>query len=444
MSSSKVSKTKSAGESNQSAGGKPEILKLAIAKAKNIDVQEPNLKSEGKQNIAFVRYNHAKDGEVKSITPLFQTGTFKITQHGIPDIHEEYHPDDSKRNFMKVPLDPSQPACVEMHAFLEDVDEMMSSPETFTKLFGKKKDKYVYQPCVRSHKIKDNDDDDEDAPKKKKLSKDATKAPKEIFKFCKMYFSNNYETQELMVTLYEKNTKGDEGKAEPKTVTDLCTYIRYQSEIRMAFLISKIWINKSAAAGSDKILWGVGFKILQIQYTPNVKTSTRPTGNVFHSDEEETTPDVKESKKSSKAIKADDSDSDDEIDNKKKNTKLDDSDDDIPVEKGSDSEASSDEVEPEPVKKSSKASKKSSVKAKVIDSDEDEVEGESSDDEPKIATKPSKKASKVDSDDDEPKKKPSKSTKKAAVKEDSDDEVEEEEVKVVAKKSSKPAKKASK
>jgi hypothetical protein len=431
MSSEKVSKS----DNSQKAKPKPTVLKVANVKAANIDVREADFKSDGKQNIAFVKYNHVVNGEVKKIEPLIQTNIFKITGHGIPDLHPDYYPDDTKRCFINIPDDRSQPALEELFKFLEDLDDHMVSDEVTTKIFGKKKAKYLYNRCIRGPKNKDNDNDnDEDGESKPKKAKETKPSKTPIYGHCKMHLLTNFETGDLNVLLFEKDKEND--KIQPKTVTELCEYIRFRSEIRIAFQITRIWINKSPIVGTDKFLWGVGFKVLQILFTPLAKGFVRPTENVFLNDGEDEEPVsnvnvvTKKSQKDKPVPEVNDSDNDEDFDAdisdepvSKSTKRLDDSDDDDPKNKknrkqDSDDENNDSDDEPEPVVKSNKK-----TTTKVVND---------SDDEPEPVVKSNKNNKNVkavnvnDSDSDEPVPIPPKSNKKTTTKvvstNDSDDE----------------------
>jgi hypothetical protein len=64
-----------------------------------------NDRSKG-QKIAYPRYNHPKLGANSDL--IIQLPWIKITQGGIPRI-DKYHEDDSKRGYIKLPLDQSIP-----------------------------------------------------------------------------------------------------------------------------------------------------------------------------------------------------------------------------------------------------------------------------------------------------------------------------------------------
>ena len=68
----------------------------------------------------------------KKIPLAYRTPFINITQDGIPDIHEIYCPDDSKRLYIRLPLDPTQPISefISMHEKFDNYFESQSVRDT--------------------------------------------------------------------------------------------------------------------------------------------------------------------------------------------------------------------------------------------------------------------------------------------------------------------------
>lgn len=145
----------------------------------NIDISE--LKKEGQQDLAYLNYNDSSTKQKRRI--LVQTGKIKMTAGGIPQLDSERekagqktfgnYPSNEKREFIKIPLDPSQPPCMELKEFLTTMDEYFGSDEMKNRVFGKKNaGKYMYMPCVKPPMENDdeNDDDDEDGGKNPRVN----------------------------------------------------------------------------------------------------------------------------------------------------------------------------------------------------------------------------------------------------------------------------------
>jgi hypothetical protein len=333
------------------------------------------------QKIGYVRYNDPEVGETQT---LIQTPLIQLTQYGIPSLGE-YYKDDKSRAFMKVPLDPKVKDSKIMDDKLTTLDEYFESDKTKAAILGKGYDIFDYTKIVREPV--EDDDDDDDKPKKK--GKDAKpKQPK--LKYFKARFDTDFETGDVKTKVYKRIvTKDKNGKVlkvereeqKVKTMTDVAELIRFMSYVRLIFSFNKTWASKTKDQKTKRKSYGVGLKILQIEYEPSSeRTSTRAnlTADSFVSDDED------EESVSVVAKKA------------------------------------------APSKQGSKTSKKVEV-----DSDEEEEPVK-----PKKVSPPKKVAKKVEVDSDEEEEEPVK-PKKASKKYESDDESDESEEEEQPKKNSK-------
>lgn len=391
---------------------------VPIYKCNNVDFSRTligELNTDGKQSNAYINY---EDPTLNAETKiLVKTGKIKITCRGVPRLDPQFHPTNDKREFIEIPLDPEQPDAVRLREHLEKGDEYFGSEETRKKLFGKHASKYVYSPMVKIAKKKDDDDSDSEEDKKSKKKgkgKDNNDKKKSYpnHDYVRMKF-NFYvkEDERVNVTKLKRINGKTKTVVKAQTMDDIEREIRFLSEIRLIFHYGRIWANKAAAPGSDKKLYGVGLKVIAIDYTPPAsKGLPIDRISVSSSDEED---DDSESVKPQKKTQKLDSESSEEVKpskkDMKKNTK-EDSDDE-----GDDSGDKDDSEDDVPKKSSKKDDKKS--KKKTNDSDEDD-------------------------EDDVPKKSSKKDDKKSSKKQKDDDDDEEEEIK--PKKSSLKGKSASK
>ena len=372
---SKLKNAKENTSPKQASNEKPIVFPFKKIKPENILISEIN--KDFAQPIAYVTYdNVATKTQLKIVN---QTGNIKLTGGGIPTYHEQFYPTEEKREFIKVPFDPEQPESMKLKDYCTMLDTHFGSEEVKKKLFGKFADRYKYSQCVNVPKKKD-DEEEEDLPKKGKDTKENKKYPQ--YETCKMKFSiiKEGDVRRNMTKLIR--VEGDKKtNVDAPTMLDVINNITFLSTIRVIFTISKLWINKQPAAGSDCKLYGIGFKILVIEFTSNQTKRVDLSGLDFvESNSEEET----------------------------KETKKDDSDD---------------ESEEAPKKPTSTKPVKKPVKKE----DSDDESGDSSEEAPKpTPTKPVKKPVKKEDSDDEseeaPKPPPKKPTKKVV---DSDDESEE-------------------
>lgn len=376
------------------------IFKPKEVKISNIDVSD--LKEGATQPLAYINY---KDDKRNIDTKLLvQTGMIKLTGHGIPQIHEQFYPTDEKREFIKIPLDPEQESCNDLRAMLEKVDQHFGSNEMKEHLFGPKKaKKYEYQPCIRTQI---NDDDDEEDDEKSKSKKDkkskGSKYPK--YDFVKMKFSViNEDDKRVIKTKMMKVENGSKMKFIPQTISDIAKEIRFKTNVRLIFYFNKVWANTTPSPGSKVILYGLGFKVIAMEYQSNADKGIDPSGIDFRSDDEEHT-NVKNNKISKNTKENDNTktrnkkskdeekeDSENSVDNDVKKVEKDEDNiidngdvDDNEEKEESQDEKSEDEI---PIKKGKKTAKK-----EISDEEEEEIPA-------KKEKKPAKK--KANSDEEE-------------------------------------------
>ena len=68
------------------------------------------------------KYKDINFDNIKNLqNPILVQGP-KIKSHGIPPLNKEFCTSDNKREFIKIPLDPGQPACDDLRKYLEAAD----------------------------------------------------------------------------------------------------------------------------------------------------------------------------------------------------------------------------------------------------------------------------------------------------------------------------------
>ena len=458
--------TKTPTKTSYSSGqSQTSVYRYGDIKFSNVDVSP--LAKVGKQEMSYINYHDSKKNADTKI--LVQSDKIKLTTHGIPSLDKEgsktdFYSDDSKREFIKIPLD-DQPGAKALRAHLEEADSFFGSTELRKQLFGQKAKDHVYQSCIRTPQRKDDDknsDDDEgsedDKSKKNKKGgkgkKVDDKEKKPVVDYVKMKF-NMVPTGDGKNKVFTNKTKlkkivgGGKEIIIANTITDIANEIRWNSEIKFIFYYTKVWVG-NPGIGTKTRPYGVGFKIMAIEYTPSIGKGLNADEIDFLSeeDEENDTKVTTKDKPSKKVQKLDDDDdeNDDEEEEEPKNLK------DKPKAKKpplDDDEEEEIEVEDEP--KKSKEKPKNNKKA-TKDEDEEEEEEEEEEEIPikkggkkPTGKKPSKNNDDEDDEDDEPDESSKKNTKKGSSKKPSkkasrdedDDEEEEEEIKP------KPSKKTS-
>lgn len=373
--------------SNKSpADKKTPIYRYNKINFKNLEITE--LKTDSSQPIAFINYN---DETLNSSTRmLVQTGKIKLTGHGIPkldkaDSKTNYYPTDDKREFIKIPLDSNQQSCVELRKHLELADEWAGSDEMRKKLFGKKANKYQYSPCIKTPQTFNDEDEDESDKKKEK-----SKYP--IIDYVKMKFNISIENNSrINRTKLVKVSDNKKTTVEANTITEIANQIHFLSEIKCIFHYMKIWANKTPGQGATKIMYGLGFKIMSIEFTPGINKMLDPDDLEFSSDKEED-------------IKVDDDDEVKKITKKVNKVKIqEDNSDDEKVKKGGKKEVKKsnkvkiqeNDSEDEDFSEEIKEVKNKKSKKELPKKDEDEDEDEDDEDEDEEEIKPKKVKSKT-------------------------------------------------
>ena len=87
----------------------------------NFTVTDLDLDSKIKST-QFMSYPHYKTGNKKEGQMVFKTDWIDLTQYGLASIGKFCKSDDD-RNFLKIPLDPSQQSCQELRQMLEQIDD---------------------------------------------------------------------------------------------------------------------------------------------------------------------------------------------------------------------------------------------------------------------------------------------------------------------------------
>lgn len=340
---------------------------------------EENDRSKG-QKIAYPRYDHPRLGVDKDL--IIQLPWIKLTSYGIPR-NDEYHPDDSKRGYIKVPLDQSIQEVSEFSKMLQSIDAELGSEKYKQLWFGSQASKYTYTSLFRIP--------DEDASSKKDKKNQGPKLPYMKIKLDTTYPDNRVKT--VVFNSVQKGNKRERTLLDDITDIDsLARHVSFLSTVRLIIRPIKLW-----ATSNPSKTYGLTFKVLKIEVEPSEKSKSQlkeymnDTNTFLDSDDEESTqpevnkpvtkqPEVnKSTKQSTKQVAQVDSDSESDVEDLVSKTK--------PVKIESSDEESDEEVKPTPKKQPAKV--------------------ESSDEESEEEVKPkSKKPIQVESDDesdDEPK-----------------------------------------
>lgn len=258
--------------------------KTKIYRYKDIDfdrIEVSELKEAGKQQLAYINYS---DPDLNMETKLLvQSGKILLNSGGIPSLskgddgEKGFYERDDQREFMKIPLDPKNPASCELREYLENLDAHFASNEMKTRLFGADADEYSYQSSIRAPMVKKG---------KSKSKETDSKYPK--FDSCKMKFNMLIEGKgRKNVTKLYRMENGKRTLVHADTITEIAKEIPFLSEVKFIFYHAKVWVNNAPAQGATVILYGIGFKLIAIEYTPGKSKGVDPDTIDFISEEED-------------------------------------------------------------------------------------------------------------------------------------------------------------
>jgi hypothetical protein len=270
-----------------------------------------------KQKLAFVRYDHPTLGDGQQL--LLQFPWQKIFTYGVPRLGE-YFKEDKDRDFIKFPIDLSNPEMKKLYDELVLLQERLSSEEFRKELFGTKWKKYKFIDICRTPLV-DEDDEGPEKPPFMKLKLDTAWPDGEMK--TKVYSSTQIEKTDKNGVV--KDSDGNPVMTrkreliEIETVTDFANTVRYMSNVRNIVRPVKLWAQDPKM---PEPTFGVTFKIFKIEVEPTTSNGTSLSNYLndtfLDSDDEETvnTSGVKEnttqSDDSDESDNSDDSDDDSE------------------------------------------------------------------------------------------------------------------------------------
>jgi len=200
--------------------------------------------------------NH-KNQKLLIQTPYFLTETYGVPRAG------EYYQTLKSRAFFKMPLcddrrefplEVDYDAIMTFHQKLVEIDEMMSSNDTKTKLFGDKADKYEYMPIVRQPQVSDDDDEAQ-----KKYYRPA---------FCKFKLDLAFDSEVPKFRLFD-GSSGKRVEVKMNSFEDALKYFKFLTRHRMIVHVFKIYAGKTAPTG-EKRKYGLVLKATAIEAINNV------------------------------------------------------------------------------------------------------------------------------------------------------------------------------
>lgn len=214
------------------------------------------------QKIGYIKYPNSKG---QTVQPVLQTAMIKMRSYGIPRLTDEsakWFDTVYKRSFVKIPLNNDDEASEQEKDFykcMKKWDEYFGSEEFKKKIFPTEnvRKKYKYQKIVRIPVDYDSDEDNK-KDKKQYYRPDYIKARLKV----------EYETNDILTDVFLKSGK-KRIVHKVKTLEDTEEKIKFGNDIRFILMPCKLWAATTKAQNSNYKMYGIGFKILQVEVTEN-------------------------------------------------------------------------------------------------------------------------------------------------------------------------------
>ena len=233
---------------------------------------EENTRTKG-QKIAYPRY-----GADDESTPSIQLPWILMDTMGIPSICE-YYPDDSKRDFVKIPLNQTDPELKKMTEQFQELDELLGSQEMREKVFGDKASKYEYQPIIRAL--------EEQEPKKDSKYKRPSYPFYMKVKLDTVYGDGKLKSKVFLSEM--KDGKRVRTSVEINSIDELSKQL-WLNKIRPVVRMTKLWAQPPNKKGAS---YGVTFKLVRVEVEPSKRVQKKEETDEFLDSDEEDVPAVK-------------------------------------------------------------------------------------------------------------------------------------------------------
>lgn len=303
-------------------------------------------KNAPNQSIGFPRYLSKGREDKFSI----QLPWMNMFTYGIPKYNEQYYKTDNERAHLKMPLDVTSTEVKKFYDKMVALDNLYKSDEMKRTLFpdAKKLEKYEYTPLI---KIPSSDDDEEET---------ATKPP-----HMKLRLHTTWPDVKVLTEVYHSvlNSSGkrDRTRVEITTVDDICQQLRWKCNYSPIIEPVSMWADKKPKMGSDKLKYGIIFRLTKVQVEPS-EGSSNSRSNADFIDDDDDMP----------AFKTKESDATSLLQQ---------------LTKKSSNVSDDEEEEPVPVKQSDTSKQKAKAVVESDEDEEDEEEEEPVPEPPKKATK---------------------------------------------------------
>lgn len=208
------------------------------------------------QQLSYIN-NKFNESKIIFQTPYIITETYGIPKEG------PFYPNERARAFYKLPFCHDRKKYLDyvkydeielLYNKMKEIDDYFMSDEFKEKMFGKNKNKYEYQPLVKSPRISDDED-------------------RRILEFTPPYmkikFDLDYNTKVPKLALFDKNVDGTvKNLIDLKQIDDIQNYIKYLTKVRFIIEFNRVYVIKNINANGKKN-YGVMLKISTVECINN-------------------------------------------------------------------------------------------------------------------------------------------------------------------------------
>jgi len=219
------------------------------------------------QQLSYIN-NKFNESKIIFQTPYIITETYGIPKEG------PFYANERARAFYKLPfchdrkkyLDHVKYDEIELlYNKMKEIDDYFMSDEFKEKMFGKNKNKYEYQPLVKSARINDDDED----------SRILGFTPP----YMKIKFDLDYNTKVPKLALFDKNVDGTvKNLIDLKHIDDIQNYIKYLTKVRFIIEFTRVYVIKNINANGKKN-YGVMLKISTVECINNYMNNSTQDEN---------------------------------------------------------------------------------------------------------------------------------------------------------------------
>ena len=176
--------------------------------------------------------------------PLIQLPSIDLDMYGIPS-KCDFYKEDYQRLFLKLPLNQKNPETKELtEQFFKKLDEKLSTEAFQDNVLGGKKNKYTYQPIVRTTLGENGESNPDKHP------------------YIKLKLLTDFPSNAIRTAVIEQCDDGAKFlKTDTETLSDFEKYFHLRGNLKCIIAPVKFWIHPTNA---NEAQYGLTFKLIKV------------------------------------------------------------------------------------------------------------------------------------------------------------------------------------